>query len=74
MGMRRSGMPSQEIDDVKWVYKTLYPKGLSFKQAVDAIRSRAERPIVAEHLAFFEASERGVVPGKGDPRRGSFSA
>src|SRR5256885_38110 len=29
IGMRRSGMPSEQIDDVRWVYKTLYRRGLS---------------------------------------------
>lgn len=70
VGMRRSGMPGAQIDDVKWVFKQLYRRGLSFKHAVDAVRERADRPIVAEFLEFFESSERGIVPGRGDPRRG----
>jgi len=71
VGMRRAGMPSQQIDDVKWVFKTLYRKGLSFNRALETLHTRADRPIVAEYLAFFEASERGIVPGRGDPRRGT---
>jgi acyl-[acyl carrier protein]--UDP-N-acetylglucosamine O-acyltransferase len=63
-------MPGAQIDDVKWVFKQLYRRGLSFKHAVDAVRERADRPIVAEFLEFFESSERGIVPGRGDPRRG----
>ena len=74
VGMRRAKMPSDQIDDVKWVYKTLFRRELSFKRAVDEIRSRADREIVAEYLAFFEASERGIVRGKADPRRGMFTA
>lgn len=73
VGMRRSGMPGEQIDDVKWVYKVLYRRGLSFKQALDEIRSRSERPLVAEFLEFLESSERGIVPGRGDPRRGTSS-
>jgi UDP-N-acetylglucosamine acyltransferase len=69
VGMRRSGMPGDQIDDVKWVFKVLYRRGLSFKQALDEIRNRSERPLVAELLEFFESSERGIVAGKGDPRR-----
>ncbi len=72
VGMRRAGMPGEEIDDVKWVFKTLYRRKLSFKQAIDRMRSRAERPIVAEYLEFFGSSERGIVSGRGDPRRGTF--
>jgi UDP-N-acetylglucosamine acyltransferase len=71
VGMRRSGMPGPEIDDVKWVFKLLYRRGLSFKRALDEIRTRGERPRVAELLAFLESSERGIVPGRGDPRRGT---
>lgn len=74
VGMRRSGMPSEQIDDVKWVFKTLYRKGLSFKQAVDEIRTREDRALIAEYLAFFAGSERGIVSGHGDPRRGTYSA
>lgn len=72
VGMRRAGMPGPHIDDVKWAYKLLYRKGLSFKQAVDHMRTRADRPIVAELLAFLGSSERGLVPGRGDPRRGTY--
>lgn len=71
VGMRRSGMPSDEIGDVKWVFKTLYRQGLSLSKAVAALRLRAERPRVAEYLAFIETSKRGVVPGVADPRRGT---
>jgi UDP-N-acetylglucosamine acyltransferase len=71
VGMRRQGLPSPWIDDVKWSYKTIYRKGLSFKQAVDQLHTRSDRPIVAELLAFLGSSERGIVPGKGDPRRGT---
>jgi UDP-N-acetylglucosamine acyltransferase len=71
VGMRRQGLPSPHIDDVKWAYKQLYRKGLSFKQAVDSLRTRSDRPIVAELLAFLGSSERGIVPGRGDPRRGT---
>jgi UDP-N-acetylglucosamine acyltransferase len=71
VGMRRSGMPSAEIDDVRWVFKTLYRKGLSFKQAEDELRTRADRPRVAEYLDFIAASQRGIVPGEGEARRGT---
>jgi UDP-N-acetylglucosamine acyltransferase len=71
VGMRRSGMPSQEIDDARWVFKVLYRKGLSPKRAQEELRTRADRPIVAEYLAFIAASRRGIVPGQGEARRGT---
>ena len=74
VGMRRSGMPHDQIDDVKWVYKTLYRRGLSYKQALAQLEERAaERPIVAEYLAFLGASQRGLCPARGDARRGTGS-
>jgi hypothetical protein len=70
---QRSGMPGPEIDDVKWVFKVLYRRSLSVKQALEEIRARADRPRVAEFLAFVDASQRGIVPGHGDWRRGTYS-
>lgn len=74
VGMRRAKMSSDEIGDVKWVYRTLYRRGLPYKRAVDEIRSRADRAIVAEYLTFFETSERGIVRGVADPRRGAVTS
>jgi UDP-N-acetylglucosamine acyltransferase len=71
VGMRRAGMPGEQIDDVKWVFKTLYRRGLPPAKAKAALRERAERPIVAEYLAFLDGSKRGLVPGAGDPLRGT---
>lgn len=71
VGMRRAGMPGADIDDVKWVFKTLYRRGLQPKQAREALEERAQRPLVAEYLAFIDGSRRGIVPGAGDPLRGT---
>jgi UDP-N-acetylglucosamine acyltransferase len=71
IGMRRSGMPSDQIDDVKWVYRTLYRGGLDLQDAVRELRTRGERPMVAEYLEFLEQSKRGLCPGVGDARRGT---
>jgi UDP-N-acetylglucosamine acyltransferase len=71
IGMRRSGMPSDQIDDVRWVYKTLYRRGLSLARAKEQLAERADRPIVAEYLAFLAGSKRGLCPARGEPRRGT---
>ncbi len=70
VGMRRSGMASAEIDDVRWVYKVLYRRGLPFRRALRELETRGDRPIVAEYLAFLRASERGLCPSHADHRRG----
>src|SRR5258706_7408136 len=69
IGMRRSGMPHAEIDDVRWVYKTLYRRGLSLPRAVEQLEERKERPIVAEYLAFLAGPQRGLCPDRGEARR-----
>lgn len=68
-GMRRSGMSHEEIDDVRWVFKTLYRKGLSPKQAREELATRSDRPLVAEYLDFLAGSKRGICPHRGDARR-----
>lgn len=74
IGMRRAGMPHDRIDDVKWVYKTLYRRGLPYKRALEALEERAEeRPLVAEYVAFLRASKRGLCPSRGQARRGTGS-
>jgi len=69
--MRRSGMPSGEIDDVRWVYKTLYRRGLSLPRAVEQLEERAAHPIVAEYLAFPGRLEAWPVPRAREARRGT---
>jgi UDP-N-acetylglucosamine acyltransferase len=71
IGMRRAGMPSADIDDARWVFKQLYRKGLSQRQAQASLKTRADRTIVAEYIAFIESSQRGIVPGVGEARRGT---
>ena len=71
VGMRRKGMPRDQIDDVRWVYKTLYRRGLSLAQARAELETRAERPLVAEYLEFLRASKRGLCPARGEAIRGT---
>jgi hypothetical protein len=41
------------------------------KRAQEELATRADRPIVAEYLAFIAGSTRGIVPGEGESRRGT---
>ena len=65
IGLRRSGMPHDQIDDVRWVYKTLYRRGLSPRDALIELKKRSERPLIADYIAFIESSERGYCPAHG---------
>jgi UDP-N-acetylglucosamine acyltransferase len=70
VGMRRQGLPRDQIEDVRWVYKILYRRGLPASAALEALRERADRPMVAEYVAFIEASRRGLCTGRGATKRG----
>jgi UDP-N-acetylglucosamine acyltransferase len=69
IGLRRSGLPPDSIEDVRWVYKTLYRRGLSIRSALEALRERSNRPMVLEFIAFIESSRRGICPGVGSAKR-----
>ena len=64
VGMRRSGMSTEEIASRKWVFKTLYRERRSLKGAMEVLRQRAEEDaVVAEYVAFIEQSDRGICWG-----------
>ncbi|MHC4768978.1 MAG: acyl-ACP--UDP-N-acetylglucosamine O-acyltransferase, partial [Planctomycetota bacterium] len=69
IGMRRQGLPREQVEDIRWVYKTLYRRGLPSSTALEALRERADRPMVAEYIAFIEASRRGVGTGRAATKR-----
>jgi UDP-N-acetylglucosamine acyltransferase len=69
IGMRRLGLPREQIEDIRWVYKTLYRRGLPVSTALEAMRERADRPIVAEYIAFIEATRRGLCTSRGASKR-----
>lgn len=71
IGLRRSGMPSEDIDMVKWVYRTLYRDGMSIKKATEALRERADHPLVCEYIEFIESSKRGICLAHGKAIRGT---
>lgn len=68
IGMRRGGMPADEIEDVRWVYKMLYRRGWSLRKAVEQIEMRADRPMVREYIDFIRASKRGLCGGAAESR------
>ena len=69
IGMRRQGLSKEQIEDIRWVYKTLYRRGLPPSTALAALRERADRPMVAEYIAFIEASRRGLCSGRTATKR-----
>lgn len=61
IGLRRSGMKRDEIDQVKWIFRTLYLTRNTRPRAIEALETRAaESAVVAEMLAFLRR-HRGPI-------------
>lgn len=71
IGLRRSGMPREEIDDVRWAYRQMYRQHHRPKDALPALRQRADRPLIAEIISFIESSQRGLCSGVAKLHRGT---
>ena len=69
IGMRRMNLSAQEIEDIRWVYKMFYRRQLSPAAALEQIKIRADRPIIAEYVEFTSKSRRGLCPGRHQPKR-----
>ncbi len=65
IGMRRSGMSREDIDTVKWVYKTLVRSRMPPKRALNVLRARGDEPLVREYIEFIESSKRGICLARG---------
>jgi UDP-N-acetylglucosamine acyltransferase len=63
VGMRRQGLTSDEIDSVRWVFKTINRRGLSLPAAIEEVRIRhngGEQPVLGRLLDFLESAERPI--------------
>lgn len=69
VGMRRQKLPPEEIEDIRWAYKTIYRRGLPVSGALEVLRQKSQRPLIAEYVAFIERSKRGISPGHAQPGR-----
>jgi UDP-N-acetylglucosamine acyltransferase len=64
IGMRRAGIAREDIDDARWVHRVVCRDGHSPKRALEILRERGERPIVAEYVRFLESCRRGYCSGR----------
>ncbi|MCX7017237.1 MAG: acyl-ACP--UDP-N-acetylglucosamine O-acyltransferase [Candidatus Sumerlaeota bacterium] len=60
IGLRRAGIDVKGRAALKAAYKTLYHKGLPFREALKAIRDGEMTPEVAHLVEFIEASKLGI--------------
>lgn len=65
IGMRRSGMKREDIDTVKWAYRTLVRSRLPPKSALKVLRERGDDPLVREYIEFVASSKRGICLARG---------
>jgi UDP-N-acetylglucosamine acyltransferase len=67
-GMRRRGMPDDEVRALRAAYRSLFRSGLTARDAVRKVREEsAARPASVERLlAFVESSKRGICRLRGE--------
>ena len=61
VGMRRSGMVSEEITRRKEIFKLIYRSDNSLNKAVEILKEQND-PIALEYVEAIESSRRGIVP------------
>lgn len=74
VGLRRAGVPSSAISDIRWVFSSLYRRGLSMSSALDVLRTRTESETVREYITFIEQSKRGICQGHGRRARSAVAS
>lgn len=63
IGLERAGYSSEELEDVRFMYQTLYRKGLNRSQALMELREYelSDSSLIKTVLSFVENSDRGLV-------------
>ena len=60
VGLKRAGISSEEIRELKWAYQVLLRSGLGLKVALVEL-SRSESPFIMEWVRFIQGSTRGFA-------------
>lgn len=61
-GLKRRGFDSSQVRNIREAYRLIYRKGLSRKEAVEALRERAgEQPELQPMIDSIEHSQRGLL-------------
>jgi UDP-N-acetylglucosamine acyltransferase len=65
IGMRRAGMPAEEIQAVRHAFRLINRSGLTIPDALNQVEELYGRlPAIRELIDFIRSSKRGVVVGK----------
>lgn len=71
VGLRRSGMPREQITVLRGVFRDVFWRPLPRAEALAILRERSVNcPPVAELAEFVASTKRGITPGFGKPPRG----
>jgi UDP-N-acetylglucosamine acyltransferase len=66
IGMRRAGMPTEEIQAVRQAFRLINRAGLTIPVALEQIEQQYSRsPAIRELVTFIRESKRGIAVGKG---------
>jgi acyl-[acyl carrier protein]--UDP-N-acetylglucosamine O-acyltransferase len=65
IGLRRHGFTSDQIDTVRWVYRTFCRSGLPLAVATERLQERAGDPVIDEYLTFLSKSTRAICTLRG---------
>lgn len=64
VGLRRRNFPSEKIQELQEIYRTLYQKGLNNSDAIRNIEASFPQSPERDHVIdFVHRSERGIIKG-----------
>jgi UDP-N-acetylglucosamine acyltransferase len=68
VGLRRSGVAREEIDQLKAAYRLIYRSGLPWPEILEALARDFSKGRAAQFHAFFSGGQRGFTPERRLPR------
>lgn len=71
VGLRRNGFTREQIDEVRWVYRTVCRSGLTQPKILEQLQQRADSPVIADYVRFLELSKRPICTARGKAARGT---
>lgn len=61
VGLRRAGMTSEEVAQIKEAYRVIFRSGLSFEERLETLQALFPSGPASEFAAFFREGQRGFV-------------
>lgn len=69
IGLRRAGIPSQEINRIYEAYHVLYEEKRTLRECADVLRERFPEGMASKFADFVAASRRGFIPERRTPSK-----